>query len=91
MSIRAYRVITQELEKEPSFNLWHNQKLTDDIIYLRDTIAHLDDGAGTLEVDREALQEYINSADFSGDTDERQALQKDIDNTRDGYITYECY
>jgi hypothetical protein len=75
MSLRAYRQITPPvLADEPSFGLWHEEKIFESLLKLDGTWSS--DGNEEIEVYVEELEELLKSTQFNPDI--VQALQKDI-------------
>jgi hypothetical protein len=59
MSVRAYRVLIPAVTEDmPMFNLWREPKILD-FIDNGDSVIHLEDGAGTIEVSVETLEALI--------------------------------
>lgn len=98
MSVRAYRVIKIEWAKQPTFNLWHDEKF----IELFNTIPSIslisqlsENGSGQVEFTVEGVQAVVNKAIELGlDPNTIAALKEDIVATKavdDGYILYECF
>lgn len=92
MSVRAYRVNEIKTENNPSFNLWHDEKLMD---YLESSTGFYNqlnqdaNGIGGLEL--EELEEAVK-LDLEPET--MEALKADIawlKKNGDTYIEYYCY
>jgi len=90
MSVRAYRVAKIEHEESDTFNLWHDDKLTEFLDNEYGFYEQITEGGGLVDVSVEALQEALEKVEM--DDELREAIQKDIEACRDkGYVTYYCY
>ena len=90
MSVRAYRVTKIEHEIDNTFNLWHDDKLMDFLDSEYGFYESLsDNGVGFVKLPIEALQEALKKVEM--DKELKEAIQKDIEACRDGYVTYYCY
>ena len=99
MSVRAYRIINIEYDRE-SFNLWHDKNITDWLdkhIWRKDQDSGFwsqldDDGCGTVEIEISLLEKMLNELkDISSYT--KDAIKIDIEETKkegDNYIVYGC-
>ena len=57
MSVRAYKIITKEVEKEPSFNLWNDSDLLDMLMSRGEyTDNRNDEGSGSIEFSVESIR-----------------------------------
>ncbi len=91
MSVRAYRIITKEIEKNPSFNLWQDTELCD-FLNLNERLN--DDGCGTVEVEVARLEEALADKELVLEDYTREQVQKDIKWAKkrgEDFIEYECY
>lgn len=94
MSVRAYRVITIEKENDPSFNLWHDEKLMKLLEYegFYDTMV---EGSGLADIPVEVIEKAIKNADeFDLDKETVEKLKEDVTYAKkfdDEYIQYYCY
>lgn len=98
MSVRAYRVISKEIEEEPSFNVWHDKELLDWLEEQKDTSIRMTaqgSGEGEIEININVLKKAIkNAKKLKLDEDIIEALKADIafaKNKGDEYVLYECY
>ena len=93
MSVRAYRQITAPvLAGAPSFNLWHDTTLIDDLLALPSTFDGLNDtGGGHIEIDKRDLIKYLDEKKKTLDEATQALLWADVWNTDGEYINYECY
>ena len=88
MSIRAYRAEIKT-EKEPSFNLWNDEKLCD---FLAKPFLFLGAEGGLISVEVNKIEEALDVLDLSEHI--KNALKKDIEyaqKNNEEYITYYCY
>jgi len=90
MSVRAYRVIKIDYEKNDTFNLWHDDKLVEFLDREYSFYETLSDGRGIVQLPIEALEEALKKVEM--DEDLRKAITKDIEVSRDcGHVTYYCF
>jgi hypothetical protein len=98
MSVRAYRVNEIVTEKEPSFNIWHDDAV---VVFLerRGRTMNLDEDGGLFEVsieDLEALCEHLkkNKKEAGKYVEAIKKIRLDIYWAKDmgqDYIQYYCY
>ena len=94
MSVRAYKIIRKELEDNPSFNLWHDEKLVDYLAENTDFYGLLnDEGTGTTELEVAEIKKIIKqSKQLELDKETVEQLKKDIEGLNDNdWIEYECF
>jgi hypothetical protein len=95
MSVRAYRVISHELEDYPSFNCWHDAKLFDFLLQGKGVHSGLNqDGNGIVEVPVKRLVESLDSKELKLSPDLRDAIKEDVewaDDNLNDHIRYECF
>ncbi len=94
MSVRAYKVITKKYEDEPTFNLWHDEKLVEFLTDETDFYSTLNDeggGIGILEVID--IKKIIKKAKELGlDQEQVDQFKKDIEGlSDDNLVEYECF
>lgn len=87
MSVRAYKIIKIETEKEPTFNCLH-----DDFIFnLASNNDQYNDG-GILTYDKEYIQEILLDKDSGATEDDKKILKQIIEDCgEDGYVDYFCF
>lgn len=90
MSVRAYKIL--EVEKEPSFNLWHDDDLLD---FFRSTGEFSDGTDGNSEtcVSVKTIKLALKKKSLWEDDDYRpKQLKKDIKGLDDDdWVSYVCY
>lgn len=93
MSVRAYKVITKELEQSPSFNLWHDSDLLDMLMSRGEyTDNRNDEGSGSIEFSVESIRYALKHFKWENDDYRKKQLKKDVaDLCDDEWIEYECY
>ena len=62
MSVRAYRVNKIDTEKSESFNLWHDEKLTDFFANEYNIFEYMVEGTGLTDLPVEALIEALKKS-----------------------------
>lgn len=93
MSVRAYKIITKEIEKNPSFNLWHDGDL---ITMLNSqgeyTDLRNDDGVGNLEYSVASIKYALKHYKWEENDYRKEQLKNDIESlSDDDWIEYECF
>ena len=92
MSARAYRINYIDEQNNPSFNLWHDEKLMD-FFNREDGIDSIEQGI--LEIPVITLEKAIKQAkELEIDEDDIQVLKEDIQKAKDeheDYIKYMVY
>lgn len=90
MLARAYRIITKEIEKEPSFNLSYDTELVD---FLMSTGEYDDCDNSNLKMTVKAIKKALKNKKLWVKEDYRpERLKRDIEGLRDDdWIEYECY
>jgi len=93
MSIRAYRINNIELEKDPTFNLWHDEEIRN-FLYSEGCFETFGEETGQIEVSVETWEKALK--EIKGlDKATKKAIQKDIDwaNSKsiEDYILYYCF
>lgn len=93
MSVRAYKIKKIEWEENPSFNLWHDDKL---MFLIEKTIdLQLDEsGSGYIEIPVETLKEVVPKLKGTKEEDRIKYLQRDIRQAEangDSHIEYMCF
>lgn len=94
MSVRAYKVLKMELADNPSFNLWHDEKIVDFLNENDDFNSQMNDnGGGYITVSVKSIRKILaNLEEFELDELDIEQLRKDIEGLEDGnYITYSCF
>jgi len=91
MSVRAYRVIEIQYEKQNSFNLWRDGKLMDFLDRRGCFYDSLnEDSVGLTEVSIKVLQKALQEVELEPEV--REIIQKDIEACKDsGYVQYYCF
>lgn len=96
MSVRAHRILKVEYADNPSFNLYHDEKL----VQFLDRQNHSgfysqlsDDGGGVVSVEVSVLRQAIEKAsELELDKDDVKTLQADIEASGEGEtIDYDCF
>lgn len=94
MSVRAYRVNSKDIEKDNSFNLWHDEKIMD---FLEDGgyLDNYNENGGSLCLSVEALEQIIEEIKDDKEYESRvESIKNDIKwakEKKDTEIEYECY
>ena len=92
MSVRAYRINQIDHEKDSSFNLWHDEELTD-FFEKNGLFETLTEGSGITELSIEILEEALKKlSDLPNDV--KKGLKNDIKwakKNNEGYIQYYCF
>jgi len=106
MSVRAYKIITKEIESEPSFNLWSNGSLLnyfeDNRDYASDDLGYdnkIDGEGGTISITVGLIKKAVKDDKLWEKDDLVDSsdwiipqFEKDIKGFRDDeWIEYECY
>lgn len=93
MSVRAYKVISKEVENNPSFNLWRDGDLLDMLMgYGEYTDYRNDDGNGQIEFSVGGIRKVLKKYKWEKDDYRKIQLQKDIEGLTDNdWVEYECY
>jgi hypothetical protein len=98
MSVRAYKIITKQVDDNPSFNLWHDKKLMEYLDNECDVYQHLSsDGDGTIEIPTTTLKKLLTKKlikELELDEYHIEAIKSDITmakKNKDDYVIYECY
>lgn len=93
MSVRAYKIITKEIESEPSFNLWHDQDLIDLLQRKGEYDENIgDSGSGTMGFSVASIKYALKHYKWEKEDYRKDQLEKDIKGlTNDDWIEYECY
>ena len=93
MSIRAYKVIIKEIEKEASFNLSLDEDLIDFLILTDEFKQNEADYGETLSVSVKAIKKALKNKALWVKVDYRpERLKRDIKGLKDDdWIEYECY
>lgn len=77
MSVRAYKVITKEIEKEPSFNLWHNGDLMDMLMSRGEyTDNRNDEGCGSIEFSVDSIRYALKHFKWEENDYRKKQLKK---------------
>lgn len=93
MSVRAYKLITKEIEESPSFNLWHDNDLIEMLESQGEYNENIGDGGGgTMEFSVASIKYALKHFKWEKDDYRITQLKKDIKGlTNDEWVTYECY
>jgi hypothetical protein len=95
MSVRAYAIKKIERNDAPSFNLWHDEVITDWLQENTSFYSELgDEATGIAEVSIEDLNRMIAEVGGKIEPDSLGALAVDIADAKkrgDEYIQYECF
>jgi len=98
MSVRAYKIIKKELEKNPTFNCWNNGHIVD----LAGNNEQYSDG-GVLYFEKEYIEEILS--DWLENDKNGEIIDSDVNNKDsitilkniikdcgdNDYVEYECY
>jgi dihydroxyacetone kinase-like predicted kinase len=102
MSVRAYKIITLEVEDSPTFNLWHDDFIMDNLSYS----GELDDGgSGIIEIYEGNVEEILENFETyweeyqkedkteENKTDYKKKLERLLEEVKEsgGYGLYQCY
>ena len=92
MSVRAYRVIKIESVNEPSFNLWHQEKVVDYLDRHSEFSMNLSESGGLTYAKVEDLKHIIdNPKDFDLEPEDLEPLKQDIEGKElYEYVQYLC-
>ncbi len=92
MSVRAYRINKINYENEETFNLWHDEELTD-FFEKEGLFETLNEGSGITELSVETLKNALKEIkDLPNDI--IKSLKKDIvwaKKNNEDYIQYYCF
>ena len=95
MSVRAHRILKVEYAKNPSFNLWHDEKLINfidthnDLGFYEQMNAN---GGGVVCVETSVIKDAIEKAvELELDEDTVEQLKADIEASENGSIDYDCF
>lgn len=102
MSVRAYKIKTLEVEDSPTFNLWHDDFIVNNLTFSGELN---DGGTGIIEISEENVKDILDNfetywEEYEGDdkTEERKTeykkkLERLLKETREseGYGLYQCY
>jgi hypothetical protein len=102
MSVRAYKIITLEVENSPTFNLWRDDFIMDNLSYS----GELDDGgSGIIEIYEGNVEEILENFETyweeyqkedkteENKTDYKKKLERLLEEVKEsgGYGLYQCY
>lgn len=96
MSVRAYRVIKIERAENPSFNLWHDDRIIDflDEHEERQVSYDLGESGGQIEVSVSTIKKLLKQKEIQLDEYHIKAFKDDIafaKSQNDDYILYDCF
>ena len=89
MSVRAYRVVKIVQDDEPTFNLWHDEK----IMELLDvtSLEGLTENGGLIELEEEKIEEALATPNLDKKTEETLKKMLVQANEDGGYVKYYCF
>ena len=93
MSIRAYRINKIESKQESSFNIWHDEKLVDEL-QSAGYINNFSEGGGQIELPVDYIEELISNKELELPDYVIKELKDDIKFAKkvgNEYVLYECY
>ena len=89
MSVRAYKVITKEVEKNCSFNLSHDDDL---IEMLKSQGEYSEEGGSLLSISVPSIKYVLENFKWEKEDYRPDQFKKDIEGlTDDDWVEYECY
>jgi len=91
MSVRAYKVIEIKTEKDPTFNLWHDEELMA-LLEPYGTNQLNSDGCGLWEFSLEELLDIYKSTEEEPITNDTMEILERIikEAKKDGYVQFYC-
>ncbi|MDE3068717.1 MAG: hypothetical protein KGJ60_14375 [Verrucomicrobiota bacterium] len=95
MSVRAYKVLEMRLDRAPSFNCWHDEKLMEFFDGEGIWDGRNSEGSGTMEVSVAVMRKALaNAQRLELDEFDCEAIKADLAWARkkgQDYIRYECF
>jgi len=94
MSVRAYKIISKEIESEPSFNLWHDDELLDFFEETGEIENKCEEGGGTILISVKAIKKALRTPRLWVGKDDYRFIQlrKDVKGMKvDEWVEYECW
>ena len=96
MSVRAHRILKVEYAPNPSFNLWHDEKLINFLDTQNDSgfFSQMNEnGGGVVNIEASVIKEAIEkAAELELDEDTVEQLKADVEAAgEDGSIDYDCF
>lgn len=91
MSVRAYKIITQELNDRPTFNLWRDEDLID-FFQREGVLSPLDESGGYLELPVSTIKKALKEVEWMEDDYRKKQFEEDIEGLDDlDSVKYMCY
>lgn len=96
MSVRAHRILKVEYAPNPSFNLWHDEKLINFLDTQNDSgfFSQMNgNGGGVVNIEASVIKKALEKAgELELDEDTVEQLKADIEAAgEDGSIDYDCF